>query len=161
MTLNDAARQCGFAGLKIDRSFTADQTRHPDNTPDLNESLAAIRKKIRALLPLAAAAVKAAQEMDSAYSPAKPAGSYGRHLDPMNRFDRSLMESLKNLGSLGRLVELTMQESIQGILDNASENLSADLVKKWEKLYREAGEGLAYLERLITKRLAASGSNDQ
>lgn len=55
---------------------------------------------------------------------------------------------------LARLLEFTMQGSIETISTlSAGSDLNIETLEAWSTLYSEAADGLAYIGRLIDKRL--------
>ncbi len=72
----------------------------------------------------------------------------------MSDFDQIFLKCIQGQSLLARLIEFTMQDSIERILETQEhESLSPDLLEAWNKLYEEAFDGLFYLQRIIKKRL--------
>lgn len=121
---------------------------HRDQGPFL-ELLKGVLAEIRRLKPLSMKAFHASRSIDSGKKGTK---EYSVHLNIMNEFDRTLVNTVKERGSIARFIELTMQESIETVLDDADAD-HHELVKKWENFYKEAFFGILNVERLIAKRL--------
>jgi|GEM_PF-1357085 hypothetical protein len=82
----------------------------------------------------------------------------------MTEFDAFFLKSFsgggegsKNKPVIARLLEFTMQGSIEMISNlSAGADLNIDTLEAWSSLYSEAADGLAYIKRLIDKRLDLS-----
>ena len=76
----------------------------------------------------------------------------------MSKFDKSLSSAIKKNPALGRLLEMTMQSSIEAVTDLSDKSIpTIEVMKKWENFYKEAQEGLAYIQHLLKKRKKISG----
>ncbi len=73
----------------------------------------------------------------------------------MTQFDILFLKCTRERTLLARLIEFTMQESIERVsLLNDVGALSPETLEAWRSLYAEASEGLGYIRRLIDKRLS-------
>ncbi len=104
------------------------------------------------LIPLSKKAVNSSRKMLEKFG---NSNEFQGFIEDMNEFDFNLLKVLKAGLFVGRFLELTMQSSIQKLLERREEDLvlSKKLVENWFEFYLEASSGLSYIKHLILKRL--------
>ncbi len=121
---------------------------NPVSSQSFRGYLIELNSEIEKLLPLARQAYSAAQSCKTLINIRQQ-----QVFEVMNRFDRTLLHSLKNKHKTARFLELSMQSSIEKMaeLSDISE-INSQLVEGWIDLYYHAWRGLSYIQRLIQKR---------
>ncbi|MGC8765237.1 MAG: motility associated factor glycosyltransferase family protein [Brevinematia bacterium] len=101
------------------------------------------------LIPLSRKAIDACKRM------LERTENFKNYIERLNDFDFALLKALKSKLSVGRFLELTMQNSIQKLLERGEEKveISRELIQSWLDFYSEANDGLTYTRHLILKRL--------
>ena len=147
MTFRDAAEK--YLTANIDKSYHMKYNTADDRL--LLDALEQVRHFCDKQLLAANRAKQASMKALEAYR--RGSMNLDRYFTEMNGFDRGLMNALKQNDFLARFIELTMQDSIEMIIENSDQNtLTEELIEKWVALYREAVSGLRLISHLIQKR---------
>lgn len=143
-----------IAVAPISKEFSAPFEKKPPD--DFNFQLGKAREIAKNLLPSARDAADSAAQGLMMLGKGLSIASRKQALEPlvrkMNRFDSELLQSLKKEGPVGRLLEFTMQDSIERILSMPeAPDWTEETFREWEKFYTEAWLGLNRVVYLLGK----------
>lgn len=118
------------------------------------KALKDISEKINELVPLSRKALIASDLTLAQYCTNGRKGGKSLNFEPMTSFDMELLRDIKEKSYIAKFIELTMQNSIDQIMDAADKpetEVNEELLKKWNQFYREAYTGLVNIKRLLKK----------
>lgn len=147
ISLNSAIER--YCSSPIDKQFTVEN--ESSDQGDYLRFLHNLYAELNHFVDLALRAHQSALKCLQLYRSKKSLSSY---VQDMNRFDVVLLDKIKKDTLISDFLEMTMQHSIQRILDQAAEKeVGEETVENWVSIYREAHDGLRFIRRLLEKRM--------
>lgn len=127
---------------------------HPQSLAKLRGIYHDILKEIEFLLPLMTAQLKILKSLQKAFAQ-KQQSRISALLQQLNTNDQKFLRRIQKKGLSSKFVELTMQKTIQEILNTASTSgLDQKLIQTWQKLYSDFAEGLLYSRYRLSKTIS-------
>ncbi len=149
MPLEDALKPF-LTGIPFEKSLSYSPENRIADEKGFKELLSDIELKIENILAYAGRALSSSI---TAIQKIRNNEGIEKELKIMSLFDDIFRKSIHDSPLLARLVEFTMQESIDMVSRTGGEHENLEILNVWQSFYEEASDGLSYLFRIIKKRL--------
>jgi hypothetical protein len=152
LSLEETARE-KLKEVKMDKNFSLEWERKSDAA--YRQYLEAVSQEVERLLPYGKKALEASKKAKDIF---KKKGNPSHLFSTMTDFDLELLSSIRLQNSTARFLELSMQESIEKILDGEQKKqITEETLENWKQFYEEAYYGLKRIKWLLNKRKPLTG----